>query len=139
MNEKNTLILLFISYIFLMKKTLFLVFLGLALIASAYMAFIYYVPYSTGTRAGELIKISQKGVFFKTWEGEISQGISGAQIFSFSILDDDKEVIEKLNELQGKYVKIKYTERYKTFFIWGDSNYFVTEVVLEKSPHINNR
>ncbi|MBP1839665.1 hypothetical protein [Formosa algae] len=122
-----------------MKKILFLVLLGLAIIGSAYMAFVYYVPYSTGTRAGELIKISQKGMLFKTWEGEISQGISGAQIFSFSIMDDDKEVIEKLNELQGQYVKLKYTERYKTFFIWGDSKYFVTEVVPEKSPHIDKR
>lgn len=122
-----------------MKKTLFLVFLGLAILASAYIAFIYYVPYSKGTRAGELIKISQKGVVFKTWEGEISQGISGAQIFSFSVMDDDQEVIEKLNELQGQYVKLHYTERYKTFFIWGDSNHFVTEVTPEKSPHIDQR
>ena len=103
------------------------------------MAFIYYVPYSKGTRAGELIKMSKKGNIFKTWEGEISQGISGAQIFSFSILDDDQEVIEQLNELQGRYVKIEYTERYKTFFIWGDSKYFVTKVTPENSPHIDRR
>ncbi|CDF78510.1 6-phosphogluconate dehydrogenase [Formosa agariphila KMM 3901] len=103
------------------------------------MAFIYYVPYSTGTRAGELIKVSQKGKIFKTWEGEISQGISGAQIFSFSVMDDDQEVIEQLNELQGQYVKLEYIERYKTFFIWGDSNHFVTKVTPEKSPHIDKR
>ena len=48
-------------------------------------AFIYYVPYSEGVRSGELIKISNKGVGIKTWEGEISQGISGAQIFKFSV------------------------------------------------------
>ncbi|MDW5289907.1 6-phosphogluconate dehydrogenase [Formosa sp. PL04] len=122
-----------------MKKTIILVLLGLGILVGAYMAFIYYVPYSTGTRAGELIKVSKKGVVFKTWEGEISQGISGAQIFSFSILDDDQEVIEQLNELQGKYVKLQYKERYKTFFIWGDSKYFVTKVTAENSPHINNR
>ena len=113
--------------------------LGLGILTSAYMAFVYYVPYSTGTRAGELIKVSQKGVIFKTWEGEISQGISGAQIFSFSIMDDDQEVIEQLNELQGQYVKLEYTQRYRTFFIWGDSKHFVTKVIPEKSPHINRR
>ncbi|MFB9052971.1 6-phosphogluconate dehydrogenase [Formosa undariae] len=122
-----------------MKKTIFLVLLGLGILISAYMAFVYYVPYSTGTRAGELIKVSQKGVIFKTWEGEISQGISGAQIFSFSIMDDDQEVIEQLNELQGQYVKLEYTQRYRTFFIWGDSKHFVTKVIPEKSPHINRR
>ena len=123
----------------MIKKTIFLVLLGLGILTSAFMAFIYYVPYSTGTRAGELIKVSQKGVIFKTWEGEISQGISGAQIFSFSIMDDDQEVIEQLNELQGQYVKLEYTERYKTFFIWGDSKHFVTKVIPEKSPHIDKR
>lgn len=122
-----------------MKKTLFLVILGLAILASAYLAFIYYVPYSTGTRAGELIKISKKGMLVKTWEGEISQGISGAQIFQFSVMDDDQEVIEKLNELQGQYVKLEYVERYKTFIFWGDSRYFITKVTPDKSPHIDKR
>lgn len=74
-------------------------------------------------------------MFIKTWEGEISQGISGAQIFSFSVLDKDKEVIEKLKEYQGKYVKLNYIERYSTFAWFGDSKYFVTGVKLEKSPH----
>jgi hypothetical protein len=40
------------------------------------------LPYSEGVRSGQLIKFSSKESF-KTWEGEISQGISGAQIFSF--------------------------------------------------------
>ncbi len=53
----------------------------------------YYIPYSEGVRSGELIKISNKGFFTKTWEGEISQGISGAQIFSFSVEDQEKQVI----------------------------------------------
>ncbi|HLT51826.1 MAG TPA: hypothetical protein VKZ93_07705, partial [Arenibacter sp.] len=97
-----------------MKKIISYILLGLLLIISAYFAFIYYVPYSTGQRSGELIKISHKGVLFKTWEGEISQGVSGAQIFSFSVLDD--EAIAKLKEYQGSYVNLTYIERYRTFF-----------------------
>ena len=77
-----------------MKKILAYVLLGIAALAIAYYAFIYFVPYSEGTRAGELIKFSNRGVMVKTWEGQISQGISGAQIFSFSVLDQDDEVIE---------------------------------------------
>ncbi len=121
-----------------MKKILFL-FIGILLALMAlYYAFIYFVPYSEGVRSGELIKISHKGVVVKTWEGEISQGISGAQIFAFSILDKDKEVIEKLKEYQGKYVKVSYTERYTTFFWLGDTKYFVTDVQQEASPHFRN-
>lgn len=98
-------------------------------------AFIYFVPYSEGVRSGELIKISRKGVLAKTWEGEISQGISGAQIFAFSVLDKDGEAIEKLKEYQGEYVKLEYVERYATFFWLGDTKYFVTKVEKEQSPH----
>lgn len=108
------------------------------MLLAAYYAFIYFVPYSEGVRSGELIKISHKGVLVKTWEGEISQGISGAQIFAFSVLDKDKKVIEKLKKYQGQYVKVNYTERFATFMWLGDTKYFITDVVPENSPHFNN-
>ncbi|MEL6304430.1 MAG: 6-phosphogluconate dehydrogenase [Bacteroidota bacterium] len=118
-----------------MKKFVFLFIAIVLLGVSAYFAFVYYVPFSEGYRSGELIKFSRKGVLVKTWEGEISQGISGAQIFQFSVQDNKKEVIEKLKEYQGQYVKVTYEERYTTFFWWGDTKYFITEVVKESSPH----
>ncbi|SDS25849.1 hypothetical protein SAMN05192545_1067 [Maribacter dokdonensis] len=121
-----------------MKKIVSLLLLGIVLIGAVYYAFIYFVTFSEGVRSGELIKISHKGVLVKTWEGEISQGISGAQIFSFSVLDKDKEVIDKLKEYQGQYVKVSYVERYATFFWLGDTKYFITEVHAEKSPHFRN-
>jgi uncharacterized protein YxeA len=95
----------------------------------------YYIPYSEGVRSGELIKISYKGMLVKTWEGEISQGISGAQIFSFSIEDQKEQVIADLQKYQGRYVKVTYKERYGTFFWLGDTKYFITEVQKEQSPH----
>lgn len=121
-----------------MKKILGLLIGAILIGFAAYYAFIYYVPYSEGIRSGELIKISHKGVAVKTWEGEISQGISGAQIFSFSVLDKDQEVIQKLQEYQGQYVKLNYVERYRTFFWLGDTRYFVIKVQKEKSPHFGN-
>lgn len=102
-----------------------------------YFAFVYYVPYSEGTRAGELIKFSHRGVLIKTWEGELSQGISGAQIFSFSVLDKNNDVIEKLKEYQGSFVKVTYVERFATFAIWGETKYFITDVEKEQSPHFS--
>ena len=121
-----------------MKKVLGIGIFAIIGILLAYYAFIYFVTYSEGIRSGELIKFSNKGVIVKTWEGEISQGISGAQIFSFSVLDKDDEVIKKLQEYQGQYVKLTYVERYATFFWLGDSKYFVTAVSPEKSPHFRN-
>lgn len=118
-----------------MKKFLYYT-LGIAVVSMLlYFLAVYYITYSEGYRAGELVKFSHKGVIFKTWEGEISQGISGAQIFSFSVLDKDKEIIENLNNFQGKYVKVDYVERYASFIFWGDTKYFITNVVEETSPH----
>ncbi|WP_369047763.1 6-phosphogluconate dehydrogenase [Tenacibaculum sp. UWU-22] len=122
-----------------MKKVLSLIIGVIILAAALYYAFIYYVPYSQGVRSGELIKISHKGVLFKTWEGEISQGISGAQIFSFSVQKNKKEVIEELQNLQGHYVKVNYTERFGTFFWLGDTKYFITQVTEEASPHFGRQ
>ena len=118
-----------------MKKALTYILGGIFVLWLLYYAFIYFVPYSEGTRSGELIKFSRKGVVAKTWEGEISQGISGAQIFQFSVLDKNDEVIQKLQEYEGNYVKLKYIERFGTFFFWGDTTYFITEVELSESPH----
>ncbi len=120
-----------------MKKILFIILGAILMLLLAYYAFVSFVPYSEGTRAGELIKFSNKGVIFKTWEGEISQGISGAQIFTFSVLDQEAAVIEKLKEYQGKYVNVTYEERFDTFLFWGDTKYFIEDVTLETSPHFD--
>ncbi|RXG15649.1 hypothetical protein DSM03_102118 [Leeuwenhoekiella aestuarii] len=120
-----------------MKKNLAFVLGGIILIAILFYSFVYFVPYSEGTRAGELIKFSKKGVLSKTWEGQISQGISGAQIFDFSVMGSEDEVIQKLKDYQGSYVKLTYVERYATFIFWGDTKYFVTDISKENSPHFN--
>ena len=93
-----------------------------------YTLFIYYAKYSEGIRAGELIKFSYKGVIIKTWEGEISQGVSEGQIFKFSVEGNEKKVIDDLERLQGKYVKLHYFERFNSFIWLGDTKYFITKV-----------
>lgn len=109
-------------------KLLIKIGIGLMLAIIAYFCFLYFVSYSEGVRAGELIKFSHKGVAFKTWEGEISQGVSESQTFIFSVEDNEKQVIEDLNNFQGKMVKLYYFERYKKLFWLGDTKYFITKV-----------
>lgn len=117
------------------KKFFLYVFLLVITSISLYFTFLYYVPYSEGVRSGELIKISKKGYVIKTWEGEISQGISGAQVFKFSVMDNQPAVIDSLKKYQGNFIKVEYVERYKTFFWWGDTHYFITKVEKESSPY----
>ena len=98
-----------------------------------YFLFVYYATFSNGYRSGELIKITHKGVIFKTWEGEISQGVSESQHFSFSVESSEKEVIQQLKDFQGQQVKLTYKERFATFPWLGDTKYFITEVESSKS------
>jgi hypothetical protein len=113
------------------RKILVYSILAIILVLTAYMTVLYYWSYSTGDRSGELIKFSNKGYVFKTWEGELSQGRGGLQIFKFSVLDNEQEVIKQLNENNGKYVKVTYEEKFDTFAWWGDTKYFITKVVKE--------
>lgn len=122
-----------------MKKALF-IFIALLIVALVgYFAFVYYVPFSEGYRSGELIKFSRKGVLVKTWEGEISHGLGGTNVFAFSVEDKDRDLIEKMKQYQGHYVKVSYKERYTTFFWLGDTKYFITQVQEEESPLFRNR
>ena len=117
-----------------MKKFLLIIITISALVVAVYFGFLHNASYSEGVRSGELIKVSHKGIVFKTWEGEISQGISGAQIFSFSVLDSEKKVISDLQQMEGQYVQVRYEERYKTFPWWGDTRYFISSVKKVNSP-----
>lgn len=92
--------------------------------------------YSVGSRAGELIKISEKGVVFKTFEGQVSLGgltMTGngedaniGNVWEFSVTD--RAVFEKMDQLRGKKVILTYKEKYRTLPWRGDTRYLVTEV-----------
>lgn len=100
----------------------------LLLVGAAVYFFNIYFPYSEGNRSGELVKFSRKGVIFKTWEGEMSQGVSEAQRFFFSVEKDNQEVIDKLNDMDQTFVKLKYEERYFTLPWISETNYIITNV-----------
>ena len=51
-----------------MKRFLTYAGISVFIVFLVYALFIYFVTFSEGYRAGELIKISKRGVVFKTWE-----------------------------------------------------------------------
>jgi hypothetical protein len=122
-----------------MKRFLTYSGISIIIVLIAYFSFIYFVTYSEGFRAGELVKISKRGLVFKTWEGRLSQGVSEEQQFDFSIQKKDMDVIEKLKQLQGKRVKLTYIERFGTFAWLGDTKYFVKEVEEVKPSKVNEQ
>ena len=105
-------------------------------------SFYYFGSYSSGDRAGVVIKLSQKGYIFKTWEGEMNLNDQGNTIekFEFSVEDHQTKVIEDLKDaaLTGERIRISYVERYRTFAWRGDTKYFITEVIRQKNTNLNN-
>ena len=122
-----------------MKRFLKYAGISILIVFVVYIAFIYFVTFSEGYRAGELIKISKRGLIFKTWEGRLSQGVSEEQQFNFSVQKGDAEVLQKLKDFQGKRVKVTYIERFGTFIWLGDTKYYVKEVeLLKDNKELNN-
>ncbi len=74
---------------------------------------------SEGERVAKVIKISEKGLIWKTWEAEavLTQGdLVSTYVWEFSIDEEDPEKDLRLKELRqafetGELVKIKYEER----------------------------
>lgn len=101
----------------------------------AYVIFVTYVPFSESYRSGTLTKFKRRGFLIKTWEGQIRQGAEGIGIFSFSVKNDQQEVIEKMQNYQDQYVRITYTEYYGTLRWRGNTKYFVTHIEQEELPY----
>ncbi|MCO4819628.1 MAG: 6-phosphogluconate dehydrogenase [Bacteroidetes bacterium] len=118
------------------KILLWLLFITIA-VSTLIFTFVIYVNFSEGKRAGELIKMSKKGVMFKTYEGQLNTGGFSegngditSSIWHFSVKSSNDEVLQDIdNAIDGGYrVKLYYEEKYMNVFFLGDTKYFVTKV-----------
>lgn len=110
--------------------------------------FFYYANISNGSRAGVIVKISERGVIFKTFEGQIDIGSFGAvkdanqlsQTFEFSVEKGDDHIYKAIEEasLTGERVQIKYKEKYGILPWRGETTYFVYEVVTNPNAKQEN-
>ncbi len=117
-----------------MKKILAILFV----ILLAVFAFFYFGSYSSGTQAGVVMKISKKGILFKTWEGRLDMGTVGksvnsplgTKIFEFSIDGSNEELIQKLEEVQlsGQRINLGFEQKYMVFPWQGGTKFFATSV-----------
>jgi len=115
-----------------MKSFILKLVIGLAVLFTLLILGNHYFPFSEGERTGELVKFSKKGVIFKTFEGEMSQGVSESTRWFFSVKKDNTEIIEQLNNVDGRSVKLTYLERYFTFPWVSDTKYFITKVDINE-------
>lgn len=102
-----------------------------------------HVNYSDGQREGTLQKLTNKGMIWRTWEGELAvegmkisgnkDGMSGGNVFSFTV--DDPAVVEAMRSAVGHKVRLHYREAL-THVPWnGDTSYRITraEVLGQKT------
>lgn len=115
-------------------KSFFKRLLWILLISSIVFSGVYYFyrtyTVSEGTRTGTLYKISKKGKIFKTYEGQIqlagSTIVSKASTWDFSVVDAETYV--RLQEFEGKNVRLHYKEMVEAFPWQGDTDYMVYQV-----------
>lgn len=103
----------------------------------AFVLFAYYGSYSTGVRAGKVIKVSKRGVIFKTLEGQLDIESFGAikssenqlsQTFDFSVINEQVAADLEDVALSGERVNLHYVERYFKLPWRGETRYFITQV-----------
>ena len=105
------------------------------------LSFAYWGTYDEGVRAGNVVRISKKGVIFKTYEGQLNLQAFGAikgstpfvEMFDFSVEHNRPDVVRELEAvaLSGDRVNLHYIKRYIRFPWRGETKYFITEVERE--------
>jgi hypothetical protein len=116
-----------------MKKVVPIIIIVLLVAFGAYFAWTQ-ISVNDESRAGILVKFGQKGVVFKTYEGEINQIGMGQDskvglvnnLWDFSV--KDQSVADALEKVVGKNVKLHYKQINSSFFWQGKTNYFVDKV-----------
>jgi len=127
-----------------MKKFILILVL-IVVLGIGILSYFVFGTYSVGDKAGTLVKLSQKGVIFKTWEGELNtymyvsdQAAASAAVtnlFTFSVLDSEKDVIATMEKAMrnGHRVTLSYKEKYFKFPWNGDTKYFIYKAeIVEK-------
>jgi len=123
-------------------KILKRILLVLLVVAISFIAFSYWGVYESGVLAGKVLRISEKGYVFKTYEGKLDLETFGAlkgtspiaSTFDFSVESKEKEVIKQLESvaLSGERVNLHFKKRYMKFPWRGETKYFVTQVERSK-------
>lgn len=105
-----------------MKTKIGKVFIGLIGFAIFLVFFISWIDYADAVRAGTIVKLNKRGYVFKTYEGEMNQGLvigestaaSGiAQSWEFTV-ENDTALVHAITRsmLTGKRVGLRYKQKY---------------------------
>lgn len=121
-----------------MKKILTRLSILLVLVLGSLIWFYTSATYSDGFRTGTVVKVSKRGVIFKTIEGQLNVNTFGSlkgqsqfnEAFEFSVAHKNEHLLDSLRiaSSEGKRVTLYYHEKYKKLFWRGDTKYFVYKI-----------
>ena len=115
-----------------MKKIMAFVLALLLILCGLYLVNAF--SYSSGIRSGKLVKLSKKGLLFKTYEGTLDLGSGDQLTWGFSVRDS-KVGKMMLNNI-GQYVELKYDEKLLKLFY--KTKYDVVDMKISKSGPLGN-
>ena len=126
------------SFVSKTKKVLKWLLFLIVIIGVSFIYWKYFFTYSEGYRAGLLQKFSNKGIIFKTYEGEmILSSISSnrdvalaSEKFLFTVTN--KSLVRQFDTLQGQSVIVHYKQKNAPLFWRGDSPYLVDSVKVRR-------
>jgi len=126
------------SFVSKTKKVLKWLLFLIVIIGVSFIYWKYFFTYSEGYRAGLLQKFSNKGIIFKTYEGEmILSSISSnrdvalaSEKFLFTVTN--KSLVRQFDTLQGQSVIVHYKQKNAPLFWRGDSPYLVDSVNVKR-------
>lgn len=108
------------------RRLLWILFFVLVGVGIGYYIYRNYTI-SEGSRTGTLVKMSRKGVLFKTYEGQLhlagSTIMNNQSSWEFSV--SNTATYEALQKLEGNDVTVYYNEKVDAFPWQGDTDYLV--------------
>src|SRR5271154_5254583 len=89
------------------KKIIKRIIISVLIIGVIIFAFLYLGVYERGVMAGKVLRVTQKGVIFKTYEGKLNLDTFGAlkgaspiaETFDFSVESNQATVIKELEQV----------------------------------------
>ena len=119
-------------------KSLKKILIVIVILVIGIFALLYFGIYENGVMAGKVLRITEKGIVFKTFEGKLNLETFGAlkgaspiaESFDFSVESSEKDVIEALQQvaLSGERVNLHFKKRYIQIPWRGETKYFATQV-----------
>lgn len=99
---------------------------------------VFFATYSTGYRVGTIIKMTKRGVVFKTYEGQLHTGGISADVgdagatsmWDFTVRRGEEDIRKEIEKAvdSGSRVKLYYNEKFYQWAFFGDTKYFVNKV-----------